>query len=400
MSKKTLQKTLLFIVISVSLLGLLSYAAARLSRIPAPPALLALALEWEPPSGSYKFFDSSEVQIAPPPDSVDTQNLPEQLQALASQIAWRDGQTIDFAQFLKATHTNALLVLHRGALVFESYPRGAQRDTVFPSFSLAKSMLSDLVGVALNEGKIGSLDDPVSLYLPELPARFSKLRVYDLLHMRSGIHVDERYDSVFSKIAYMYITTDLRRFVRELETVAYTPQQGFEYRSVDYLLLGMLLSAVTGETLSHYLQQKIWQPMGAQYAASWSIDSDRHQVEKSFCCVNARAIDFARYGLLHLRKGRVGERQILPADWMQKPEATGHADDHFDYGRGWWLPRLNGAGDARDYTAIGIHGQYVYIDPVSDTVIVKLSDHGAEQDEALTVAAFRSMVAALEKGTH
>lgn len=379
-----------YAVSAVVLLSALCWTVAALTHIPAPPALIGLALDLRPPSQSQSYFDSVAISRSATP-----QALPEHPLALAPQVAWRDGASIELAQFLRHTNTNALLVLHRGHLVYEHYPQGAMRTTVFPSYSVAKSMLSDLVGVALHEGKITALSDPVRKYLPDLPKEFGALSVGDLINMQSGIHVDEKYDSAFSQIAYMYITTDLRRFVRGLGSTRHTPGEGFVYRSVDYLLLGMVLSAATGEPLTQYLQNKLWQPMGAQYDASWSVDSAAGAVEKSFCCVNARAIDFARYGLLHLRQGKANGAQILPATWMARPAQVGTADADFAYGRGWWLPRR--ATNGSDYTAIGIHGQYVYIDPLSDTVIVKLSDHGSEQDEALTVAAFRSIVQELQR---
>jgi CubicO group peptidase (beta-lactamase class C family) len=367
---------------------LLVQLGLALAHLPPLRSLIGLGLELRPPSQSQVYFDSLPVAAAAQPSE-----LPSRPLTLTPQVAWRDGQPIALADFLQRTHTNALLVVQHGQLVYETYPQGATRDTVFPSYSVAKSILSDLVGVALREGKITSLKDPVRQYLPALPFEFGELTIEDLIHMRSGIHVDEKYDSVFSQIAYMYITSDLKRFVRKLGSTQFTPEQGFVYRSIDYLLLGMVLSAATGDSLSHYLQTRLWQPMGAQYAASWSIDSKAGAVEKSFCCINARAIDFARYGLLHLRQGQANGVQVLPAAWMKRPLQRGVADADFAYGRGWWLPRR--ATNGSDYSAIGIHGQYVYIDPLSDIVIVKLSDHGAEQDEALTMAAFRSIVAAL-----
>jgi len=389
------KKIALYCVVSLGLLVAACWPVASQLHLPPPAALLGLALELRPFSQSYVYFDSAPLAASTNPQALPTSSPSSSTASppfLSRQVAWRNGATIDLSQFLSRTHTNALLVIHRGQLVQELYPLGATRETIFPSYSVAKSILSDLTGIAVQEGKL-SLSDPVRTHLPYLPEKFGSLKVNDLLNMHSGIHVDEKYDSVFSQIAYMYITTDLKRFVRGLGTTQFTPGQGFVYRSIDYLLLGMVLSAATGVPLTRYLQDKLWQPMGAQYPASWSVDSDAGAVEKSFCCINARAVDFARYGLLHLRRGQANGKPVLPESWMRRPEQVGVADADFAYGRGWWLPRH--AANGQDYTAIGIHGQYVYIDPVSDTVIVKLSDHGAEQDEALTVAAFRSIVASL-----
>ena len=381
-------KKIVYGVGGFSIALLLSFLLPHFVSLPTPLTLLGMAMELRPPSQSYRFFDSSPIAASERPLL-----LIERPRYFAPPLTWRDGTVVGFDQFWELTDTNALLVLHRGELVYENYPHGANRATVFPSFSLSKSIVSDLLGIALSEGKITALSDPIGKYLPTLPADYASLKVDDLLNMRSGIQVSEKYDSVFSKIAYMYVTTDLTKFVGNLHFIPITHTGKFEYRSVDYLLLGQVLSSATGESLSHYLQEKIWRPMGAEYTASWSIDSDDNRIEKGFCCLNARAIDFVKFGLLHLKYGRLNERQILPIEWAQRPLKSAPANQYFDYGNGWWLPRM--AGTQRDYLAIGIHGQFVYIDPASETVIVKLSDHGAEQDEALTVAAFREIVASL-----
>ncbi|WP_447122000.1 serine hydrolase domain-containing protein [Glaciimonas sp. GG7] len=317
--------------------------------------------------------------------------------AITSAVRWNDGVVISFDEFQQETHTNALLILHQGKLVYENYSNGAARDTVFPSYSLAKSVVSALVGVALNEGAIKSLDDPVSHYIPALASvsSYSSITVDQLLNMRSGIDVSERYDSPFSKIAYLYVTTDLHWFMSYLGRIPIIAGNHYTYRSVDSQLLSQVLVSATGSTLSAYLDAKIWQPMGAEYAATWSIDGAENNVEKGFCCLNATAIDFLKFGALYLNHGSLNGKMMLPFAWTDRQQRVTGIDHDFDYSNGWWLPKVRSPHD--DYMAIGIHGQFIYINPTTQTVIVKLSDHGAVQDEVATIAAFRTVASELSK---
>lgn len=364
--------------------------AAKLADLPAPGTLVSLLLNRDRPSRSGTAFPSVPVAAAPRPSPIAYRPLD-----FAVRIPWGTDGWLSLDEFERRTRTQALLILHRNDLVYEKYRNGATRNTLFPSFSVAKSVVAVLLRIAVAEGHIRSLSDPVTAYVPGLPPAYAQVRIDDLLNMRSGIPVEERPTSVFSTLAYMYLTTDLDKFVTHLDGLDHAGKSRFEYRSVDYLLLGRAIASATGVSLARYLETKVWQPMGAQYPATWSVDSADTQVEKAFCCLNARAIDFARFGLVNLHGGAVQGVRVLPASSVGRPPASASANPAFDYGGGWWLPRMGAAG--ADYTAIGIHGQYVYVDPATQTVIVKLSDHGAEQDEALTVGAFRALAAELAR---
>lgn len=375
----------------LAVLFVLAWPATHFAKLPQPPALLMLALELDPHPFTHRRFDQVPLAKAAVPLP-----FPEQPQSITTRVAWHNGKQISWEQFQVQTRTHALLVLHQGRLVYENYRNGNQPDTVFASFSVAKSILSALVGIAIAEGKIGSRADPIGRYLTNLAPHYASIRIDDLLNMRSGIDVPERYDSPFAKIAYMYGTTDLNRFTANLQALPLKHPARYHYRSVDYLLLGQVLRHATGSTLTTYLEQKLWQPMGAEYDAGWSVDSWQNQIEKGFCCINARARDFLKFGALFLHQGQVKGRRILPANWSA-PHLPGSPENrHFAYSDGWWLP-LN-TPESDDYVAIGVYGQYVYVSPKYQTVVVKLSDHGAEQDEALTVAAFQTMARELALG--
>ena len=374
------RKKWLALGIGAVLLAVVAFAAAHLARLPAPPTILSMILELEPESGSFEYFDVAE--LAP---SKQPQPMPLQARKIGATLRWRQGESINLDEFQAKTHTQALLILHKDRLVYENYRDGNNRESLFTSFSVAKSMVSALIGIALQDGSIKSVNDPIGNYLPELAPAYAKITIQDLLNMRSGIDVPEVYDSPFSRIAYMYATTDLNQFVADLQAVPPGIGGKYQYRSVDYLLLGQVLRQASGQTLTHYLEQKVWQPMGAEYAASWSVDSDENLVEKSFCCINGRAIDFLKFGALYLHQGKRGQQQILAPGWLGPRSKPARENDSFSYSDGWWLPHKGSRGD---FSAIGVYGQYIYISPKNQTVIVKFSDHGVEEDEALTVAAF------------
>lgn len=364
---------------------LLCHLLTQALNLAPPYRLLRLALEIDPPSRRALNFDSIALAGV---QKITT--LPQRLRPLTLPIQWRDGQEISLQDFLKRTHTNALLVFHQDALVYSYYAPDVQPETTLPSFSLSKSIMADMLQLAISQEIIGSLQDSVSLYLPMLDPAWNQVRLDDLLNMRSRIPVPEQYDIIFSRIARMYVSTDLDAFIHSLPKSEIYSSGQFDYRSINYLVLGRVLHAASGLGPAKYLEGNIWEALGAG-PAYWSVDSRTRGVEKSFCCLQVRAEDFARYGLMRLNGGKFQGNQILPAHLAKRPRATAHANSDFDYGYGWWIPRRTP--ERGDYLGLGIHGQYLYIDPANDSVIVKLSDHGSEEDEALTVEALRRIAA-------
>ncbi|MFL9998179.1 serine hydrolase domain-containing protein [Paraburkholderia sediminicola] len=269
------------------------------------------------------------------------------------------------------------------------YSEGYNRASKFASYSVAKSFVATLIGVALSEGKIRSLDDPIGDYLApkDVSEQHRNVTVGQLLSMRSGIDVDERYDSALSPVVRMYLTTDLNHFISRVSGFRYPAGERFEYRSIDTLILAKVLTRATGVSLTEYVKQKFWNPLGAGDDATWSVDSREHNVEKAFCCLNATARDFAKLGTLYLARGIVGDNRIVSKSWTFTPATSPNRSATVAYSYGWWLPPGNERDE--DFSAIGIYGQYVYVNPLTQTIIVKLSEYGVEQDEIATLLTLR-----------
>ena len=340
----------------------------------------------------HRHFDNAPLAPAPAP-------LPLPLRPAPMQ--WPGGADTAAAEAMLAGHqTLALLVIRRGELVYERYFNGHTRTSVSASMSVAKSVVSALVGIAVAEGRISSLDEPVTRWLPELlgnDLRFGQITLRHLLLMRSGIAFDEGYGSPFSEAARFYLTNNLQAEVGRLR-IKGPPDLAYDYKSGDTQLLAMALQRAVGQPLPRYAESRLWQPMGAEHGASWSLDSAAQGQVRAFCCINATAVDFARFGLLYLQGGQAGGRSVVPADWVRDStavqnhpgadeaarrniESPGRLDMAY-YGWQWRrapAPAVPGAtagsplrppGD--DFYAEGLHGQFVYIAPATQTVIVRL----------------------------
>ncbi|KQT84253.1 serine hydrolase [Methylobacterium sp. Leaf466] len=358
-------------------LGGLAWAATAVLGVPNPVTLAALAVV--EPSAAGAWFASRPVAASRTPRILTLAPRP-----ILDRVPWKD-TLVPLGAMLAATHTNALLVTQDGVLVHEWYRPGFDAETSFPSWSVAKSVVSLLVGRAIADGRLKETDH-VSDLLPDLRTApvFGRITVGDLLDMTSGLAVPENYDPWHPLVgtAGMYLTRDLRAFVREHAVLSSSPGSTGQYRSIDTQVLGLILAEVHGRPLSDLLSERIWRPMGAQGDASWNLDRPGG-TEKAFCCLNAVARDFARLGLMVADHGAVGSASVVPRRWIERIETPARREvDGWPYSAQWWhVPE----GD-EDISAIGVYGQYVYVNRDTGTVIVKLSDHGAEQDEADTLA--------------
>lgn len=383
------------VITCASVMGF-AFALCRVFDLPAPTTILAMAMNIVPPTKTYRLFDSND--IVRPKQAKPFREAPADI---AVKTKWRDGTAVSLEDFLDLTNTKAFLVVHDDRLVMERYFDGARQDTLFPSYSLSKSVMSSLVGIASAKNLL-STDDEIGKYVPSasISDQYRRIKVDDLLNMRSGIDVEENYFSIWAPIVKMYLTTDLDGFIGNLQGFRFEPGSRFEYRSVDSQILGRVLREVTGVSVSTYLDKELWEPLGAEYAASWSVDSSRHGIEKAFCCFNAAARDFAKFGSLYLHRGNSDGRQLLNADWVARQSSPSGIDTQrsLGYSNNWWIP-LNNKEDG-DFVAIGIHGQYIYVNPKKKTVIVKLSEHEVEEDVLLTLATFQLISNKLDSATY
>lgn len=280
-----------------------------------------------------------------------------------------DESIVPFDQYLEQNHTVAFLIIRNDSILYERYFDGYEQSSIVPSFSMAKSVTSILIGCALDEGLIQSIEEPITRYIPELQDKgFEQVTIKHLLQMTSGIKFNESYYNPFGDAATFYYGTNLRRAIRGMKIETEVGKR-FKYSSGDTQLLGLVLErALKGKTITQYLEEKIWQPLGMQYPASWSIDREKNGLEKTYCCINAPAIDYAKIGRLYLQQGNWNGKQIVSRDWVRESTRIDTTDgSSWFYQHQWWLPSRNG-----DFLADGHLGQYIYVNPNSNTIIVRL----------------------------
>jgi CubicO group peptidase (beta-lactamase class C family) len=284
---------------------------------------------------------------------------------------------IPFDTYLEDQHTVAFLIIQHDSVQYERYFRGYADSSIVASFSMAKSVTSILIGCAIADGLIGSVDDPITRYLPEMKSPgMERVTLRHLLQMTSGIRFNESYVNPFGDAADFYYGRNLPADMSRLR-MAREPGTDFEYISGNTQILGWVLARVLkAKTITQYLQEKIWTPLGMEYDASWSLDRKQDGLEKTFCCLNARARDFAKIGRLYLHQGNWQGQQLVPADWVTaSTRADTSAGGVSYYGYQWWLPSGEG-----DFMAEGILGQFIYVHPAKDLIIVRLGQKTGKAD--------------------
>ena len=353
-------------------------AAPLAAQQPAPsgpsPAVVAMRWQWlNPEINSFTFRDTDKVfEFRAVPREGPVWDLPR------GPDMTMPG---DYQAFAESTFTNAMLVIRDGRIVFEDYRNRMTPETRHVAFSMSKTIVALLVGLALERGEIASLDDPVTGYLPQLAGTgYDGVSLRQVLQMRSGVDYQERYDfganpSFAGRLHEQAIVLNRLRFADgALETTrANPPGSRFNYSTLDTFVLGWVLEQATGQSLAEQTQERLWGPLGAEADGFWLADgppgAGRELAGMGF---NATLRDFGRLGQLMLQDGVRGGERILPAGWLGQMTAmlpTGR--DRGRYGlQTWQIDDEPGA-----YAAVGIAGQLIYVHPASRTVIVKLSYH-------------------------
>lgn len=276
----------------------------------------------------------------------------------------------DLDDLVTGTETTALLVLRDDELLLERYANGGAPDRPHTSFSVAKSFLSTLVGIAVERGGIDSIDDPVTAYVPELlerDERFTDVTLRSLMTMSSGLAYSEQ-GLPWNDDTVTYWAPDLRAVALDVE-VESPPEERWHYNNYNPLLMGLVLERATHMPVAEYMALHLWQPMGAEANASWSLDSQESGFEKLESGVNAVPRDYARFGYLFAHEGRVAGQQIVSADWVREATARDISADPAEHYQFWWWIDTEREGC---FFARGNHGQYVYVDPATDVVVVRL----------------------------
>ena len=296
------------------------------------------------------------------------------------------GEQRKLTDFLAKTSTTSFLVLRKGKLASEQYFNGAQADSRFTSWSMAKSFVVTLIGMAILDGKISSIDDRVDKYIPELIGQaYGESSIKSVMQMASGVRFTEVYTDKFSDINKLFYKV----FIfgqRVNESVATYPREvppgsRFSYASADSQVLSWLVTKVYGKTLAAILQERIWQALGMEFSAYWSVDRIDGN-ELGYCCLNATARDFAKLGQLYLQDGQWQGKRLLPAGWVKQVTRPGFAlqepgapnptqpngrNGIRGYAMQFWVPQ-NYDGE---YFANGVWGQSIWVSEKDETVIVR-----------------------------
>jgi CubicO group peptidase (beta-lactamase class C family) len=328
----------------------------------------------------YQKFPERNIANAPPAFQFQNKPSPELFKKVKYSVLGRKRE-MDFEKFMQNTRTTAFIVIQNDAILYEHYFNGYERDSVNTSFSVAKSFDSALIGIAISEGLIRSVDDPITDYLPELKGRgLEKVTIRHLLNMSSGIKYTH------GKLPWLdepktYYDPNLRKLALAVESDHKPVGKYFLYNNYHPLLEGMILERVTKMSVSRYLQEKIWKPLGMEFGATWNLDSDADGFEKMESSLNARAIDFAKFGRLFLKKGDWNGKQVVPEQWVIESTSPDH-DDHrewltyadFKESKGYykyhWWGRYRDDGNY-DFIAIGNLGQFIYVCPEKQLIIVR-----------------------------
>jgi CubicO group peptidase (beta-lactamase class C family) len=291
-------------------------------------------------------------------------------------------------ELLLSTGTTAFIIIKDDALLYEKYFNKYTRESINTSFSVAKSFTSALIGIAFDEGYIKSLDDRVIDYIPELNKKLSgSVTLRHLISMSSGIRYNPSYYP-WGDEPKSYYYPDLRHLVLKSVMQNFNPGQYFKYSNYNTFLLGIILERTTKIPPNEYLQEKIWKPVQMEYSGTWSIDSEKNSFIKMDTGINARSIDFAKFGRLFLKEGKWENKQIISGKWVNEstcplilkdeqyyiqknfyPFSMFFNDKQLYYKYGWWGLRRDP--EHYDYMAIGIFGQFIFVSPQKQLIIVR-----------------------------
>ena len=311
----------------------------------------------------YPHFENMKI-----PASTNTQAWPEHLQYNNVQ------STQNLKDLNDKLGTVAFLIIKNDSIWYENYTSGYGVDSKTNSFSMAKSIVSALLGKAIQDGYIKSLDQPIGDFFEKYA--HTKTTVGDLSSMASGLDWTEHYTSPFSVTARAYYDDDLAETILN-QKISEEPGQSFKYLSGSTQLLGMVIEKATGQKMANYAAQSFWQPMGFEKEALWQVDDKEHELAKAYCCISSNARDFARFGKLYKDYGTWNGTQIIDSSFVAtsiKPRFKNSPE----YGYGFWLSNHLG----KDmFVMRGILGQYVITIPGDDVIIVRLGHQRAPEIE-------------------
>lgn len=272
---------------------------------------------------------------------------------------------------LKETKTVAFLVLHGDSLIYEYYASDKFENQQIDLFSISKSVVSSLVGIALEEGYIRSLNDPVSDYIRNIDPSVGSSRIIELMDMRSGLQES------FFKTIDLYYGGNLNRKVAGMK-IKPENKGSFFYSNATVLILAEIISVATGQSFTNYFQDKLWRYIPAGQSASWSLDPKDRKTARAFCGLNMSARDIARFGQLYLHDGKIGEVQVIPSEWISYSRMDRHPEDKQNMKYSYNLLWRHISSD--ELFAKGLLGQYLYINWDKNLVVVRLGEKSGDED--------------------
>jgi CubicO group peptidase (beta-lactamase class C family) len=290
--------------------------------------------------------------------------------------------------FVESTETTALIIIRNDTILYEGYGNEYTRSSINTSFSVAKSITSLLIGIALDENKISSTHEKITHYLPELlesDPGLNQVTIYNLLMMQSGFYYRD-HDLVWGDKPKNYYHPCLRNRALSVK-LDEAPGERWQYMGYNPILCGIILERVTGTTVSEYFQDKIWKKLGMEFPASWSLDSDEDQMEKMESGVNGRAIDFAKLGRLMLNQGDWNGEQIISSKWIEDCTSlvgSVKAWEGVHYKKFWWIYPSN-KNHPQSFAATGHLGQYIFVSPSENTVIVRFGKDTGKVDSWIKI---------------
>tara|TARA_B100000959_G_scaffold68449_1_gene72499 strand:+ start:1946 stop:3148 length:1203 start_codon:yes stop_codon:yes gene_type:complete len=343
----------------------------------------------------YEFFPTSE--LVPSNTPLIFEHGPSF--ELPSHFISQDN-LINVNEYLSRTDVTALLVLKDGTITYENYWLTGGKSVKWLSASVAKSFISALIGIAIDQGYINSVDDAVTVYVPQLKdSAYDGVRIKDILQMSSGAAWNEDYSDPNSDInrsvRIFALGGSLDEFTASLKNEK-KPGTFNRYNSTDTQVLGMLLREATGISVTQYMQKMLWDPIGAEDNAYWLLDSENMEV--AYGGFNATARDYAKLGELYRLEGNINGTQIVPSNWIQAsitpdaahlmPGENALSDYPLGYGYQWWIPD-----DSGDFMAIGVYNQFIYVSPQNNVVAVQLSANNiyGTNEELSTLSEFESI---------
>ncbi len=318
------------------------------------------SMTFEPSSSPFAFIQAPDYSLNLLPVSLD-ENVKEPLHDI-----------------LNHSETTAFIVIRNDSLIYEKYFNGYNRESINTSFSVGKSITSLMIGMAVDEGLINSVNDPVTNYISELSMRdplYDSVTIAHLLNMRSGIQFKD-HDLPWGDKPKAYYYPRLRERILELP-ITFEPGSRFQYNSYNPILAGMILEQVSKQPPAKYFEEKIWNRMHMEFSGSWSLDSDESRMTKMESGLNIRAIDFAKLGRLVLNKGNWNGEQIISKNWLEasciisSSNKVNEFGDEIYYQNFWWLFSKDHE-KAYIISGWGHLGQYLYIFPEKNIIVVRM----------------------------